>query len=134
MEKIFSYSDLFILSYGNGRQKKWVKEKAIIKSLYDTTNDALSYLKIKNIELLDKCNIIDKNILRYSFGYYHQIPQTQIDLCIDISTGKMSLKKMGIGYNYDIVEEQVYKFIQKQMKQKNVYFRSNLDYEEFLIK
>lgn len=133
MKNIFSYSDLFILKYGKGRQKKWVKEKTIIKALYDTTDEALSYLKINNIELLGKYDSKDNNILRYSFGYLSQIPKTQIDLCVNAATGKMFLEKIGTGYNPDLVEEQIYKFIEKQIKQKNIYFRTNINYEEFLI-
>lgn len=46
----------------------------------------------------------------------------------------MYLKRDEIGWGWDKVEKEVYKFIEFQIKKKNVYIQTNFNREEFLVK
>ena len=118
----------------SGRQKKWAKETLIMDLLYDTTKDMARYLKIKDINLLDKCDDETEEYYIYRFGYSFRFPKTEIDLYICKKNNLIFLKRDGIGLGFDEVEKEIYKFIEEQIKQKNLYIRTSLNCEEYLIK
>lgn len=132
----YNYSDAFELAYGSGRQKKWARERLIMECLYDTEThkDYPFYLKVKDINLLKECDSQDEKYFRYSFGYLYRFPKTQVDLCVNMKTGQIFLEKVGIGFGYDEVEKEVYKFIENQIKLKNVYYKTSFNNEEFLVR
>lgn len=119
---------------GTGMQKRWARKKLIMDMLYTTKDDYYTYLKFKDISKLDKCDEeIDEKMI-FKFGYLFQMPRTEIDLIVNKKTGLMYLKKGDVGYGWDNVEKEVYKFIEEQIKKKNVYIQTNFNCEEFLIK
>lgn len=118
----------------SGRQKKWARETLIMDLLYDTTEDMARYLKIKDINLLDKCDDETEEYYIYRFGYLFRFPKTEIDLYVCKKDNLIFLKKDEIGWGFDEVEKEVYKFIEEQIKQKNLYISTNLNCEEYLIK
>lgn len=128
--------DAFELAYGKGRIKKWALERLVIDMLYKTTNEDVSYIKIIDIDCLGEADDTDDTgrYLIYKYGYSFQIPRTEIDLIIDTVTGKMMLKKVGLGWGYDKVEKVIFKDIKKQITNKNIYFMTNFNDEEYLIK
>jgi hypothetical protein len=128
------YDDIFCLAYGNGKLKEWSKEKIIINTLYETDNETQCYLKVLDVTLFRNYDSKDDEWFRYSFGYQFRFPKTQVDLCVNIKTGKMKLEKVGVGYGYDDVESEIYKFIKNQIKLKNIVYRTNLNSQEFLVK
>lgn len=117
-----------------GRQKKWARKTLIMDLLYDTTEDMARYLKIKDINLLDKCDDETEEYYIYKFGYLFRFPKTEIDLYVCKKDNLIFLKKDEIGWGFDEVEKEVYKFIEEQIKQKNLYISTNLNCEEYLIK
>ena len=118
----------------SGRQKKWARETLIMDLLYDTTEDMARYLKFKDISKLDKCDEETENYYIYKFGYLFQTPKTEIDLYVCKKDNLIFLKKDKIGWGFDEVEKEVYKFIEEQIKQKNLYISTNLNFEEYLIR
>lgn len=133
MNEINSYDGL-IYACGTGRQKRWARENLIIDMLYNTTEDMARYLKFKNITKLDKCDEETSNYFIYKFGYMFRHPKTEIDLYVCKKDNLLFLKKDDIGWGFDEVEKEVYKFIEEQIKNKNVYIKTNFNCEEFLIK
>ena len=124
----------FIYACGRGRQKDWAREYLIIKYLYENSKESCIFLKVKNICLLPVPDNTCNNLMYYNFGYLYRLPKTQVNLIIDKTTGRMMLEKEGLGYGYDEVEKEIYKFIKEQIKCKNIYIQTNLNNEEFLIK
>lgn len=117
-----------------GKQKEWSRKHLIIDLLYDTDEATMRYLKINDINKLDQCDEETENFYIYKFGYHYQIPKTEIDLFVCKKDKKIFIKKIGIGYAYDNVEEAIYNFLKEQIKLKNLYIRTNINCEEFLIK
>lgn len=126
--------DGLIYACGTGRQKRWAREKLIMDMLKATKEEDYTYLKFKNLELLGKCDDEIEEKLIFRFGYLFQIPKTEIDLIVNKRTGLMYLKRDEFGWGWDKVEKEVYKFIEFQIKKKNVYIQTNFNCEEFLIK
>lgn len=126
--------DAFVLAYGKGRQKKWSLERLIIDTLYKTTNENIQYIKVDDINCFGKADEETDSYLIYRYGYLYRMPKTEIDLIINKKNGKMQLKKVGIGYGYDNVEKTLYQEIEQQIKNKHIYFRTNFNCEEFLIR
>ena len=126
--------DAFILSYGKGKQKKWVLEKLIINTLYETTDDSIKYIKTEDIYCFGKADDDIDGKLIYRYGYLNRLPKTEIDLLVNKKDGKLIIKKVGVGYGYDDVEKALYKDIEQQIKNKHLYFKTNFNDEEFLIK
>lgn len=117
-----------------GRQKKWARETLVLNALYETTEEQAEYLKIKETGLLPVPNKITDNYLIYKFGYQYRIPKTDITLYVSKKDGRMYLKRGDIGFGWDEVEKAVYKFIEEQIKRKNVYLRTNYNAQEFIVK
>lgn len=128
-----SYDGL-IYACGTGRQKKWARETLIMDLLYNTTEDMARFLKFKDMGKLDECDEETDKYLIYKFGYINRHPKTEIDLYVCKSNGLLFLKKDDIGWGFDEVEKEVYKFIEEQINNKNLYLETNLNCEEFLIK
>lgn len=126
--------DALVYACGKGRQKEWARENLIIKMLYDTDDEVCIYLKFKDKNILDKCDVETEEYYIYKFGYHYQIPKTEIDLYVSKNDNRLFIKKEGLGYGYDNVEKAIYEFIKEQIKIKNVYLRTNLNGEEYLIK
>lgn len=126
--------DGILYACATGRQKRWARETLIIDLLYDTTEDMARYLKIKDINKLDKCDEETKKYYIYRFGYLFRFPKTEIDLYVCKKDNLMFLKKDEIGWGFDEVEKEVYRFIEEQIKLKNIYISTNLNNEEYLIK
>ncbi len=126
--------DGLIYACGTGRQKKWAREKLIMDMLYSTKEVDYTYLKFKNLELLGNSDDEIEEKLIFRFGYLFQIPRTEIDLIVNKKTGLMYLKRDELGWGWDKVEKEVYKFIEFQIKKKNVYIQTNFNREEFLVK
>ena len=126
--------DGLIYACGTGRQKRWAREKLIMDMLYTTEDDYCTYLKFKDLELLGEPDDEIGEKMLFRFGYLFRSPRTEIDLIVNKKTGLMYLKRDEIGWGWDEVEKEVYKFIELQIKKKNVYIQTNLNCEEFLIK
>lgn len=126
--------DGILYACASGRQKKWARETLIMDLLYETDKSDARYLKFKDINKLDKCDEETDEYFIYKFGYLFQVPKTEIDLYVCKKDNLLFLKKDDIGWGFDKVEEQVYKFIEEQIKQKNLYIQTNLNCEEYLIK
>lgn len=126
--------DGILYACASDRQKKWARETLIMDLLYDTTEDMARYLKFKDISKLDKCDEENEKYYIYRFGYLYRFPKTEIDLYVCKKNGLLFLKKDDIGWGFDEVEKEVYKFIEEQIKQKNLYISTNLNCEEYLIK
>jgi len=126
--------DALILAYGTGKQKKWSKEHIIIQKLYDTGINDVSCIKVKDFNLLGKCDEEDDKWFKFAFGYLNRLPRTKIVILINKHSGKIMLEKDTIGLGFENVEEEVYKFIEKQIKLKNIYYKTNWNFQEFLIK
>lgn len=126
--------DGILYACASGRQKKWAREKLIIDMLNDTTEELARYLKFKDISKLDKCDEETSDYYIYKFGYMFRFPKTEIDLYICKKDNLLFLKRNEIGWGFDEVEKEVYKFIEEQIKKKNVYIQTNFNSEEFLIK
>lgn len=123
-----------IYACGKGLQKECARESLIMDILYNTNDEKAIYLKLKDINVLGSCDEENESYYIYKFGYYFQIPRTEIDLFVSKKDGKIFIKKVGIGYDYGNVEKEIYKVIKEQIKTKNLYIMTNLNYEEFLIK
>lgn len=128
--------DAFELAYAKGKIKEWTLERLIIDTLYKTKESDVSYIKIVDINCFGEPDETDDTgrYLIYKYGYLFQNPKTEIDLIIDSALGKMMLRRVGPGWGYDNVEKTIYNDIKKQIKNKNIYFMTNFDEEEFLIK
>ena len=121
------------LAYGKGNVKKWALEKAIIETLYDTEPQTAIYLKLENLENLDFDEETETEYI-VKFGYLWRLPKTEIDLHIMKRDGKLYLKKEGVGFGYEAVENEVIKYLLKQKTNKNLYLRSNYNGMLFLIR
>lgn len=119
---------------GTGRQKKWARKHLIIDMLYNTEDEDITYLKFKDINLLGDPDEEINNKMFFKFGYLFQIPKTEIDLIVNKATGLVYIKKAELGWGWDNVEDEIYKFIEQQIKKKNLYIKTNFNCEEFLIK
>ncbi|MCX4255134.1 MAG: hypothetical protein OSJ63_07745 [Bacilli bacterium] len=128
--------DGILYACATGKQKNWARETLIMDMLYSTADnkDCAYYLMVNNKELLQECDSEDNECYRYSFGYLNRLPKTQVDLCVDKKNNKLYLEKVGVGFGYDEVEKVVYKFIEKQIKDKNLFIRTNFNDNKFLIK
>lgn len=128
-----SYDGL-IYACGTGKQKTWARETLIMDLLYNTTEDMARFLKFKDITKLDKSDEETEQYYIYKFGYINRIPKTEIDLYVCKKDNLLFLKKDEIGWGFDEVEKEVYKFIEEQIRNKNLYLQTNLNCEEFIIK
>ena len=117
-----------------GKLKKWAREKLILNALYETNEEQAEYLKIKDTGLLPVSDKMTDDYLTYRFGYQYRVPKTDITLYISKKDKRMFIKRGDIGYGWDEVEKAVYKFIEEQIKRKNVYLQTNLNHYEFIIK
>lgn len=127
-------ADGLIYACGTGMQKRWARKNLIMNMLYTTETNYCTYLKFKDLKLLGKFDDETAEEIFFKFGYLFQMPRTEIDLIVNKKTGLMYLKKGDVGYGWDNVEKEVYKFIEEQIKKKNVYIQTNFNCEEFLIK
>ena len=75
----------------------------------------------------------EKNYI-YRFGYQYRIPQTNINLYINKKDGRINIKRGNFKYGWDEVENVVYEFIKNEIKKKNLYLKTNLNGNEFIIK
>lgn len=126
--------DGILYACAKGRQKEWAREILIIDMLYNTNEEMARYLKFQDISKLDKCDEETDKYYIYKFGYLFRSPKTEIDLYVCKKDNLLFLKKDEIRWGFDEVEKEVYKFIEKQIKLKNLYIRTNLNCKEYLIK
>lgn len=124
----------FELAYGKGKVKKWALEDLVIDTLYKTNEENIIYIKTSDINCFGKADEENDKELIYKYGYLHRIPRTEIDLIVNKDNGMLMLKKVDIGWGYENVEKELYKDILKQIKNKNIYFSTNFNGEEYLIK
>lgn len=117
-----------------GRLKKWARESLILSALYDTNENQAEYIKIKDLGILPIPDKLTDDYYIYKFGYQHRIPKTDITLYINKKDNRMFIKRGEVGFGWEEVEKEVYKFIEEQIKKKNVYLQTNFNDEEFLIK
>lgn len=117
-----------------GKLKKWARKKLILNALYETTEEQTQYLKIKDTGLLPVSDKMTNDYLIYRFGYQYRVPKTDITLYIFKKDNRMFIKRGDVGYGWDEVEKVVYEFIEEQVKRKNVYFRTNYNAQEFIVK
>ena len=126
--------DGILYACAKGRQKEWARERLIMDMLYNTNEEMAIYLKFQDISKLDKCDEETEEYYIYKFGYHYQIPKTEIDLFVCKKDKKIFIKKIGIGYAYENVEKALFDFIREQIKIKNLYIKTNINFEEYLIK
>lgn len=124
----------FELAYGKGKVKKWALEDLVIDTLYKTNEENIIYIKTSDINCFGKADEENDKELIYKYGYLNRIPRTEIDLIVNKSNGMLMLKKVDIGWGYENVERELYNNILKQIKNKNIYFSTNFNGEEYLIK
>ena len=118
----------------SGRQKKWARETLIMDLLYETTEDMVRYLKFKDISKLGKFDEETEKYYIYKFGFLFRFPKTEIDLYVCKEDNLLFLKKDDIGFGFDEVEKEVYRFIEEQIQQKNLYISTSFNCEEYLMK
>lgn len=121
------------LAYGKGNLKKWALESTLIETLYKTEPKDATYLKLKNLEHLDFNEETETEYI-IRFGYYWQIPRTELDLHIMKRDGQLYLTKEGSGWGYEEVEKAVLKYLFQHKGNKNLYLQTNWNGIEFLIK
>lgn len=126
--------DGILYACAKGRQKEWARETLILDILYDTNKEMARYLKFQDISKLDKCDEETDEHYIYKFGYQYQIPKTEIDLYVGKKDNRLFIKREGLGYGWENVEKAIYDFIKEQIKIKNLYIRTNINCEEYLIK
>lgn len=126
--------DAFELAFCKGRMRKWVLEKLIINTLYKTTDELAEYIKVVDVNCFGEPDDETDKELIYKYGYQFQVPKTEIDLIVNKRDGKLKLKQIGLGWDYENVEKVIYTDIAKQIKLKNLYFQTNLNNEKYLIK
>lgn len=126
--------DGILYACSNGRQKEWARETLIMDMLYNTNEEMARYLKFNDISKLDRCDEETDEYYIYKFGYYFQIPKTEIDLYVCKKDNRLFIKKDGLGWGYENVEKALYDFIKRQIRNKNLYISTNLNNEEFIIK
>lgn len=117
-----------------GKQKEWARQTLIIDMLYNTNEEIVRYLKFQDVSKLDECDEETDQYYIYKFGYHYQIPKTEIDLYVSKKDNRLFIKREGLGYAWENVEKALYDFIKEQIKIKNLYIRTNLNLEEYLIK
>lgn len=117
-----------------GKLKEWSREKLVLSALYITNEIQTEYLKIKDIGLLPKPDVIDDNYIIYNFGYQFRIPQTKIQLFVSKKDNRIFIKRDGLGYGWEEVEKVLYRFVKEQIKKKNIYLQTNLNDYEFIVK
>jgi len=126
-------TDVFIVAFGKGKIKKWTLERIIIDTLYKTADDDIQYIKVNDINCFGEPDDEIDGRLIYRYGYNFRVPKTEIDLIVNKKDGRLILEKVGLGYGYDDVEEALYQDIEKQIKNKHLYFKTSFNNEEFLI-
>lgn len=135
MEENKKNYEVFEVAYGKGKFKKWALERVIIDTLYKTTNEDMLYIKTNNINCFGKADEENAEEYIYKYGYLFRIPKTEIDLIVRKKDGKLILKKVGLGFGYDNVEEEIFKVIYQKIKNKNIYFHTNCNLSgDYLIK
>ena len=117
-----------------GRMKRWARETLIMDALYDTKETQAEYVKVKDIGMLPVPDKMTDDYYIYRFGYQYRIPKTDITLYINKKDGMMFIKRGEVGFGWEEVEKAVYKFVEQQIKKKNVYLQTNLNNEEVVIR
>ena len=126
--------DAILYACGTGKQKQWARRNIIIEYLKKNKPEHANYLYIENIHKLKHPDQKDDGKLIYRFGYLYRVPRTEIDLIIAESTGRISVKEDEFMYGKDEVYEKIFDFLNEQIKLKNLYIKTNLNDNSFLIK
>lgn len=126
--------DAILYACGKGREKQWARESIIIDYLKNNKPEYANYLYIENIHKLKHPDKKQNGKLIYRFGYLFRIPKTEINLTIDESSGRISICEDEIGYGKDEVYEKVFEFLKQQIDIKNLYIKTNLNDNRYLIK
>lgn len=129
-----SNTDAILYCCATGREKNWAREKIIMDFLEENKPEYATYLFINDLNKLPIKDDENDNELIYRFGYLYRVPKGEIDLIINKQTGRMSLKQDEFIWGKDEVLEKVFEMIKKQITLKNVYIRTNLNDNKYLIK
>lgn len=122
------------LAYGKGCLKKYALEKAIIETLYSTTDRIQIYLKLIDLNNLSY-DEETKNEYIIKFGYRFRAPVSGIQLHISKEEGKMWLTKDEFGFGFAEVEESVCDYIKENFIRKGILcLQTNYNDQQFLIK
>ena len=133
MENTVSTKQAMELAFGKGRAKKWARDTVLITTLKSTTKEKACYIKIQDLNNLDFDKETDDEYLVVC-GYLYRIPRTEVTLHIEKRTGKCYLTESDFGFGYEQVEKCIIEYLNKHIKNKNLYWRSNVNCEEFIIK
>lgn len=126
--------DGILYACGKGKEKQWARESVIMSYLKNNKPEYANYLYIENIHKLKHPDKKENGKLIYKFGYLFRIPKTEINIKIDENSGRISVHEDEIGYGKDEVYEKVFEFLKEQIDLKNVYIKTNLNDNRYLIK
>lgn len=126
--------DGLLYACAKGKQKEWARQILIIDMLYNTNEEIVRYLKFQDVSKLDKPEEETDKYYIYKFGYQYRLPKTEIDLYVSKKDNRLFIKREGMGLGWEYVEKALYDFIKEQIKIKNLYIRTDLNLEEYLIK
>lgn len=129
-----SYTDAILYACGKGREKQWARENIIINYLKNNKPEYANYLYIDDIHKLKRPDKQENGYLIYRFGYLFRVPKTEIDLLIEQRSGRISIKEDEIMWGKDEVYEKIFEFLKEQIDLKNVYIKTNLNDNRYLIK
>lgn len=126
--------DAILYACGSGKQKQWARETIIMEYLKNNKPECANYLYIQDINKLPKVDEEKDGKLIYRFGYLYRVPRTEIDLLIDIKTGRIEIKEDDFMWGKEEVLEKVFNMLKEQINTKNLYIKTNLNDNRFLIK
>lgn len=126
--------DAILYACGKGRQKQWARESIILDYLKNNKPEYANYLYIEDINKLPKADEEKEGKLIYRFGYLYRVPRTEIDLLIDIKTGRIEIKEDEFMWGKDEVLTELFKTLKQQIDIKNLYIKTNLNDNRYLIK
>lgn len=118
-----------------GIEKEYARERIIMGFLEENKPEHVTHLFINDLNKLPLENEKNDNELIYRFGYLYRVPKGEIDLIINKQTGRISIKQQDeFIWGKDEVLEEIFKMIKKQICLKNVYIKTNLNDNKYLIK
>lgn len=117
-----------------GIEKKFAREKLIMNFIEESKPEHATYLYIEDINKLPKCDEENEEEMIYKFGFLYRVPKGEIDLIINKQKGRISLKQDEFIWGKDEVLEKIFEMIYKQILLKNVYIKTNLNDNRYLIK
>lgn len=130
-----TYRDAIELAYGKGELKKWVKEKVLLTALEKTYEGSTAFLKLKDFDPKNEV-IFEENeeewMMKWTTGYI--APQNSIIIHIRKKNNLIYLTRDEFEFYEEKIEEKICKWLNLQIKNKNLIWESNFDGQEVLIK